>query len=527
MAEVVPTTYDAVLYPGFPLAQAHPNRLATLATLLGMKPTHVEQCRILEVGCGDGTNLISVALGLPKSQCVGIDLATAGIEEGNTVIQELGLKNVTLRQMDLMDIGRDFGEFDFIVAHGFYSWVPEFVRDKLLSVCSENLAPNGVAYISYNTYPGAHLRNMVRDMMRFHVGEFADPQQRVAQARAFVNFLAAEAKTDDGVYPQVLQKEASRIAEFRDSSLFHDDLAECNAPVYFYQFADHAARFGLKYLAEAQFFEMQAGVFPSQVVEVVNNISDSLIAKEQYLDFLKGRRFRQTLLCHTSCDLDYTLRPEKITSFAVASPLRPEMSENNLQMLGVTNFIGPKSSSLSTDNPLIKAALLALGEVWPHAVSFSDLLTTARQACGRDGASDATALAKDTQTLGELLLRAYAGNIVEFHISPPRFVTQLSERPLASPLARRQSQSHTQVTNLRHHNITINNEFARCVLQLLDGNRNHTALLNALIELEQAGTFKGETEERENTDVSTGRTLLASKLERTLNELAQHALLMA
>jgi methyltransferase-like protein len=429
--------------------------------------------------------------------------------------------------MDLMDVGPNFGQFDFIVAHGFYSWVPEFVRDKLLSVCHENLAPNGVAYISYNTYPGAHLRNMVRDMMRFHVGEFVEPQQRVAQARAFVKFLAAEAKTDDGVYPQILQKEASRIAGFRDSSLFHDDLAECNAPVYFSQFVEHAARYGLKYLAEAQFFEMQAGIFSPDVVETVNQISDSLIAKEQYLDFLKGRRFRQTLLCHTDCDLDYTLRPEKVTAFAVASPLRPETAEGDRQAQTVTNFVGPKNSSLSTDNPLIKAALFALGEAWPHTVSFADLLGTARSACGRGSVSDLAELEKDTNTLGELLLRAYAGNIVEFHICPPRFATRLSTCPVASPLARLQSRTHTQVTNLRHHSITIDGQLGRYLLQLLDGSRDRIALLNALVDLGQSGAFTIEAEGRGVITPSAMRTFLAGEMERTLDELAQHALLFA
>lgn len=527
MPDATFNTYDTVLYPGFPLAQAHPNRLATLATLLGMTPPDVPRCRVLEVGCGDGTNMISVALGLPDAHCVGIDLAAAGIEKGQSVVHELGLKNVTLRQMDLMDVSRDLGEFDFIVAHGLYSWVPEAVRDKLMSVCSENLARNGVAYISYNTYPGAHLRNMVRDMMRFHVGEFPDSQQQVEQARAFINFLATEAKTDDGVYPQVVKKEQARIAEFRDSSLFHDDLAECNAPVYFYRFVEHAARYGLKYLAEAQFFEMQAGIFPPHVVETLNQISDSLIAKEQYLDFLKGRRFRQTLLCHRERSLDYALRPEKLATFSIASPLRPETPEVDLQLRTVTTFVGPKNSSLATDNPVIKAAVVALGEAWPQALPFDELLTTACAASGRKETNDPESLAADGQALGDLLLRAYAGNIVEFHVCPPRFVTRPSERPIASPLARLQSREHAKVTNLRHYNIAIEGELPRYLLQLLDGSRDREALLDALTALVKTGAFIIEREGTAVQDSQTIQQFLAVELERNLAELSQHALLVA
>ena len=128
--------YDRVLYPGHALAQAHPDRLATIATLFGMKPPEVSRCRVLELGCGDGLNLISVGLGLPKAQCVGIDLALSGITRGQEIIQGIGLENVALLQRSILDIDRDFGQYDFIIAHGVYSWVPSEVRDKLFSICN-------------------------------------------------------------------------------------------------------------------------------------------------------------------------------------------------------------------------------------------------------------------------------------------------------------------------------------------------------------------------------------------------------
>jgi cyclopropane fatty-acyl-phospholipid synthase-like methyltransferase len=150
MPDAAPTPYDTVFYPGYAMEQAHPDRLATLATLFGMRPADVSRCRVLELGCGDGLHLIAVALGLLEAECVGIDLAAAGLCKGQEVIRELGLTNVTLRHMDLMEVGRDLGQFDYIIAHGIYSWVPPEVRDKLLTICKENLAANGVAYVSYN-----------------------------------------------------------------------------------------------------------------------------------------------------------------------------------------------------------------------------------------------------------------------------------------------------------------------------------------------------------------------------------------
>ncbi len=525
MPDTAPNVYDTVLYPGYPLSQAHPDRLATLATLFGMTPADVSCCRVLELGCGDGLNLISIALGLPEAKCVGIDLAAAGIRKGQDRVRELGLKNVTLYQRDIMGVGRELGQFDFIIAHGIYSWVPPAVRDKLLTMCDDNLAKNGVAYVSYNTYPGGHLREMVREMMRYHVSEFTDPKQQVDQARALIKFLA-ESSWEPDLYRMILQRELERITQFRDSSLFHDDLSEYNAPIYFYQFAEHAAQHGLKYLSEAHFFEMQTGVFPPNVVEVLNQISDSLIAKEQYLDFLKCRRFRQTLLCHEDRELDYVPRPEKMAQFYIGSPVRLESSNLELQSCDVAAFTGPKNSSLKTDNPLIKAAMVALIEAWPQALHFNVLLARAREACGRGSTQEIASIHGDARTLGEMLLRAYAGGIIELHIYPPRFVSQPSERPVASPLVRLQSREGGRVTNLRHYSIAVEDPLGRHLLQLLDGSRDRAALLNDLGALVESGVVSVQKDGEPVTDPREVQTLLATELEQNLVKVAQLALLV-
>src|SRR4051794_15066241 len=132
------TPYDDVPYPSVPFPQTHPDRLATLATLFGMRTAPVEQCRVLELGCGDGANLIPMALVMPESHFLGLDLAGAPIGRGRETIEALGLRNVELRQEDLRAFATNVdGEqepFDFIVAHGVYSWVPEDVREALLSI---------------------------------------------------------------------------------------------------------------------------------------------------------------------------------------------------------------------------------------------------------------------------------------------------------------------------------------------------------------------------------------------------------
>jgi cyclopropane fatty-acyl-phospholipid synthase-like methyltransferase len=157
------SAHDQVPYINSPFAQTHPSRLFVMGRLAGLNPPAVETCRVLEIGANKGENLIGMAMVLPSAEFVGIDLAEVPVTRGQQTIADLGLDNVRLRQMNLLEIDEGFGEFDYIIAHGVYSWTPAEVRDKLLAVVRAHLSAQGVAFVSYNTYPGAHLREMLRE----------------------------------------------------------------------------------------------------------------------------------------------------------------------------------------------------------------------------------------------------------------------------------------------------------------------------------------------------------------------------
>ncbi|MEO7328691.1 MAG: class I SAM-dependent methyltransferase, partial [Minicystis sp.] len=238
------TPHDQVRYPVGVFEHTHPSRLATLATLFGMRPPPVERCRVLELGCGEGSNLIPMAEALPDARFTGVDLASTRIAAGSAWAAQLGLENLTLEARDILDFEPDPGVYDYIIAHGVYSWVPPAVQEKVLSIVQRGLAPQGVGYVSYNALPGGYLRKPLRDLMLFHGRGLDDPERRVPQSRAIAAFAAAGSPAVTGVYKQVLEGQRDRLAQLADEYLFHDDLCPHNESLYFHDFMERAGRHG-------------------------------------------------------------------------------------------------------------------------------------------------------------------------------------------------------------------------------------------------------------------------------------------
>src|SRR5262245_7457600 len=114
----VPTRYDEIPYRSHPFPQTHPDRLATVATLLGLSPTPVTRARVLELGCAAGGNLIPMAEALPEGRFVGVDLSARQLEDGHRTVAALGLKNIQLHHLSIADIPIDWGPFDYVLCHG-------------------------------------------------------------------------------------------------------------------------------------------------------------------------------------------------------------------------------------------------------------------------------------------------------------------------------------------------------------------------------------------------------------------------
>jgi methyltransferase-like protein len=527
MSESTGSLYDEVLYPSALYGYTHPDRLATMAMLFGLNAAPVEACRVLELGCGDGTNLISMAYGLPRSQFFGIDIAERPIAAGKETVNELGLNNIILRRLDLLQTPADLGRFDFIIAHGLYSWVPEEVRDKLLALCGGLLTDNGVAYVSYNAYPGCHFRDLTRGMMRYHVARFADPDQKVQQARAFLKFLA-DAKEEPEAYQQILKRELHQALTRPDSALFHDDLSAINHPVYFHEFIAHASRHGLQFLSEANLWAMQVESYPAHLRSLLDELGSSdVISQEQYNDFIECRPFRRTLLCRNGIPLDRSLQPGRLYALRFAADIRPASAAPDLGSASADMFTNPAGAELETTRPLVKAALTRLGTVWPQSIAFDDLIEAAQSDLSAHSGSRTSSAEEAKVELSQALLQAHLAGCVEIHAHRAPFVTTLSERPTASALARLQLRKGIAIATLRHQPLKIEDPLSRQLILFLDGTRDRAALLKDLNEWAKSGgiTVRSNGLTAAGTDDTSKR--LRDGLDANLNNLARLAVLVA
>lgn len=517
--------YDEFPYINFSYPQSHINRLATLGTLLGMTPAPIESCRVLELACGDGSNLLPMAYNLPQSQFLGIDRAAKPIDKGTEVIKALRLDNMKLLLRDLMTVTREsIGKFDYIIAHGLYSWVPSPVQDRLLEIGKSCLAPQGILYVSYNVYPGCRQRQMVRDMILFHTRDVKDETDRVTQGRALINWLAS-AQPKPKAYSVYLKEVNDIFGKVDDGAIRHDIIAEVNTPVYFHEFISHASRHGLKFLSEAAHFNIREHEFPLEVTSQLFTLAnESEITEEQYLDFLEGRSFRQTLLCHNEVKVERTSGAECIREFYLSSPARPESAKVDLNSNKTEKFLASEEITAATNFPLAKAALLHLGEIYPCAIHFDDLLVEAGRLIGPVNPLDGEEAEKASRTLAELLFKIYGVGVIEFHMHLPQFTVIPGERPLASSLARLQAQQGPITTSLFGNNVRFDDFLGRQFLLLLDGTRDRTALIKDFSEIMQQSF---QSDDGPTNDQVTMLKELPDRLEEKLLDLGRRGFLLA
>ena len=319
------TIYKELGYKSYPFPFTTPAYLEAYGTLVGLNTPPAKTARVLELGATYGGNIISQAVHNPEATFVGIELSQDQVEKGNKIISDAKLDNISLIQGDIMNFDETLGTFDYIIAHGFYSWISDEMKDKLLDIISKHLADNGIAYVSYNTYPGWHTMEEVRQLMLFanRGHDELTHKEKVLRGKTVGSLVGSQILNYDnlkernskflGALRSVMQKD--------DYYVGHDHLEPHNDPCYFYQFNDHLKVHNLAYVCDADLTLSMVRTYDESIADKLEKLApNSQADQEQYLDFMLDTTFRKSIICKADAakNLNYDVaNPEKVNTVPV------------------------------------------------------------------------------------------------------------------------------------------------------------------------------------------------------------------
>ncbi len=505
MSDALLASYEELPYDSAPIRDAHPEVLAVSGLLMGLRPPGLEGCRVLELGCAAGGNLVPMALALPGATFVGIDLSPRQVAEGQRIVEALGIRNLELEARNILDLDASSGTFDYILCHGVFSWVPGEVREKILSICRESLAPEGIAYVSYNTFPGWHVRGLFRDFLTYGTRGRTDPAEKVVLARGLLEYLAGAVHDPKGLFGQLIANEVGLLRATPDSYLFHDHLEEFNQPLHFSEFAALCGRHGLAFLCEARLSNLGLAEETPRFREALSRLASDGVEREQYLDFLVNRTFRKSLLVREDAPRRSRLAPDVIAGLHVESDVAASD--------GTGRFRTRDGAECTIRDPLLGAAMAELVASAPGSVPFGELAQ-------RLGVSDAPGpLCRD-------LLACYMRSLVELRLRPLEISTEAGATPRAYPLARLQAAAgQGRVATPRHaaHDL---GEIDRLVLARLDGATSRDDLAAAVAAAVLAGQLELARDGQPLTEPGAVRAAAQELLPSVLQGLAAAGLLV-
>lgn len=435
--------YERFPYRHGAITPSHPARLAAIGRLLGVPAALPDRCRVLELGCAEGWNLLPLAEHFPHSRFVGVDFAPSQIAAGEKARQECGLQNVELICGDLRSFSVEPGSFDYVIAHGVYSWVGDEVRDRVLAVCAEALGPNGIAYVSYNTLPGYALPAAIRHILLPEIDLMAGTEAIEARVKHLLKNVSAAFANESGFYAALMREVLAEMAAKPVALVMHDELSEVNHPCTFLEFTTHAARHGLHFLAEAHFASMPLDHLRPEAREAFGQLGLDFARGQQFIDLIGNRRHRSSLLMRDPAEPDRALDSGVIGDCALSTQLRLSKPEVDLRPGIAIEVAGKHGVQFAIREPALKAVLGVLIAAAPERLSFAEAVSRAHAALASTGV--------EAELNEDLLCHALARlfTIDQLDLLYGAASEWLSS-PEPSPLMRYQAQNGLPVVNRWH-----------------------------------------------------------------------------
>ncbi|CAB3630919.1 bifunctional class I SAM-dependent methyltransferase/glycosyltransferase [Achromobacter pestifer] len=355
--------------------QSSPIHLRAVAQLYGLTTVPLETARVLYLACGSGTNLFPFAAAYPEAKIVGIDPDPTKIETACQSRDAWGIANIKFVNSDFSEITQDFGEFDYVIVADSFSFLDRDAAAEVLRICRLNLAYEGVAYVEYDTYPGAKSAEIVRDAVLLHTLSITNEVDKIAAARAALELFGDGVSTVNPMAP-ALRVAARQVARDLDRRGIYALRSLQRQPYYYAEFADFAGQYGMVCAGDANPQSELATTFGTSVA-----LSHSMLAlgkpaelRQQYLDFATGRERRHALLTHHERQSELNLKPnlDVLTSLRWAGMFErvpcgaadPEKSY----------YLNHHGNMVVADSEVMERILDALGCVWPASLSYKNLV---------------------------------------------------------------------------------------------------------------------------------------------------------
>lgn len=504
--------YDAVPYMAIPFSRLHPARMRAMSLLLGLKAAPAATARTLEIGCATGGHIIPAAAAFRQAQFVGLDVSAAQIALGRQRIDRLGLRNIELQARSLTELGPQDGFFDYIICHGVYSWIPQGVRETLMRVVAERLAPDGIAAISFNVLPGWRMFQVVRDSMILHAGASATHEERSARARRLFAAMEQEGAKDTS-YGNIWRVEARRMSDLPDFYLAHELFEDNNSPCSFDEFMGEAGRHGLAYLGETR----ASGNIPensgARRAELIRELSGGgLEAMEKYMDIVTGRTFRESLLIRAARAplANRSLEDARLEGLHIIVPAAFRFMESATAACAVTDG----DTEIDINDAGVAAALREMMARNPRSSSLDEL------------APRATASPEQRARLASVLMGFVRAGLLDITSEPVACVTEVSGKPRVWPLAASDAEAGLERTATLRHTLYDLKPFAHFLLPLIDGTRTRAELAEKIVAQTSAGGSQITDAAGPVTDPARIREICGAMLDRELANLAAAGLLV-
>lgn len=354
------TAYDRLPYACVPVEWTAPERLAVAALLHGGPRSPQRGYRVLELGCGNGANLLPLAYYRRHSQFIGVDYASTQCRVAEARARALELDNVRFIHADFAEANALLeGSFDFIIGHGIISWVAPATRDRLLALCKVRLADRGLLYLSYNALPGWSVRGLVRDFLLARTQQEASLLGQAAAAQDLARALVPCLESETQPFARLMAAELQLVRDGHASYIAHEYLAAHNHPYWRSEFNALASSVGLAHVADAD-FNYGSGRVAAELPRDLHRFDRAPRDREDIIDLLSHRQFICSMFTHAP----FVAQPATIAELAelhVAACLRPTDPAAPMSRWG-----HPSGYEVDVSEPALRSLFAELSGRWPR-----------------------------------------------------------------------------------------------------------------------------------------------------------------